>query len=291
MITLQSGSYRLTVAPEYGATILSAEWLGRDEWKPVLEPLASPENGLKAGCFVMAPFANRIDHGHFFFDGKSFQLPINNIPEDMAIHGFARNHVWKVTEQAADHVLLVLDLNEPSLPWQFTLVQQISIAADGIKVALHITNLGDAPMPFGFGLHPWFPKPAETYLSFASDGAHTRDARGLPLPDLHPVQGMSENDQKALDGLPWFDACIGGWNPRKAVLRWPEYEVALSASGALRHLHVYNPDDRPVVCAEPVSHLPDVINRPELGEDAQMTVLAPGETLSGKMHLAARPIG
>jgi len=288
MIALETDHYRLTVDPDLGATILTADWRDGDDWLPILEPLVTPEAGLKAGCFVMAPFANRIDHGRFAFDGQSFQLPINNPAEDMAIHGFARNREWLVAEHRPDFARLVLLLNEPDLPWRFELVQEIAIEADGITVTLTMTNFGDSAMPFGFGLHPWFPKPRQTRLAFEAIGAHVKDARGLPLPQTQPVAGMSAADQQPLDLLPRLDASFAGWQDRRAVLRWPGHEVELTATGALRHLHVFNPDDRAVFCVEPVSHLPDAVNRLELGEDAQMTVLMPGEHLQGGMHLTAR---
>ncbi|NKW10672.1 hypothetical protein HGG76_20340 [Ochrobactrum tritici] len=84
------------------------------------------------------------------------------------------------------------------------------------------------------------------------------------------------------------NCCFTGWN-REATIRWPETSTGLrlKGEGALRHLHVFNPQDRAVFCAEPVSHLPDVINRPTLGEDAAMTVLNPGEALTGALLFSA----
>ena len=65
------------------------------------------------------------------------------------------------------------------------------------------------------------------------------------------------------------------------------YPAAPRASGALTNLHVYVPDDRPVLCVEPVSHVPDVHNRRHLAHYGDLAWLAPGETMRGAMQLCA----
>ncbi len=291
MIELSSHGYRLRLDPRHGATVTAAEWRDPDgKWLALLEPLPDPAAGLKAGCFVMAPFANRIDGGRFEFEDRRFTLPINRPSDGMAIHGFARDRSWQVKAKGDASATLTLDFAEAGIPWAFALRQQVTLGAHGIHIGLQITNQGETTMPFGLGLHPWFPKRPGTHLTFSAAGIHTRDARGLPLPDIAPVPALTAADARPLDGLPWLDGSFSGWTPRTALVRWPGQgaELALFAEGALRHLHVYIPDDRAVFCAEPVSHLPDAVNRPDLGPEAQMTPLAPGESLSGALRLIAR---
>lgn len=267
MIRLHHGDYRLAIDPEMGATLISADWRHpQNGWMPILVPLE--DRAMKAGCFVMAPFCNRIADGRFTFGGVTYDIPINSPAGNMATHGFARDHVWTVTDLAEGSATLVLTCNVP--PWHFAMAMQVDLDG-GIAIALSITNLGPVPMPFGLGLHPWFPRPEGTTLDFASLGGHLKDARGLPLPHRQPF------DPEAVT-----DTCFTGW-PGIAVIRWPDASLEVSASGALRHLHVFRPE-RPILCAEPVSHLPDALNRPEL---PQMDVLALEEVLSGAMRLVA----
>ena len=281
-IHLENNDYRLVIDPSLGATILSAEWQHPDTgWLPLLAPLQ--DRLFKAGCFVMAPFVNRIADGAFSYGGQSHHISLNNPKEGMALHGFARDHVWQVAQQTDVAVDLVLDLS--ASPWHFRLTQRVELGAGGIRVSLAATNTGAETMPFGIGLHPWFPKPRGTVLRLAAEGAHARDARGLPLAARVDWPWLG----KALDGAGWFDGCFTGWSPRQARIEWPDQGAALDlrADGALRHVHVYTPDGRDVLCVEPVSHLPDAINRPMLAADTQMHELAPGETLSGAMTLEA----
>ena len=120
-------------------------------------------------------------------------------------------------------------------------------------------------------------------------GIMVTDGRGLPVEPLTQPEAFDPEHPVALGHQPWFDGCFKNWSPCSAVISWPEHQAALTltAEGALRHLHVFVPDNRAVVCAEPVSHLPDVINRPELGADCAMDILQPGDTLFGTMTLSA----
>ena len=289
VVELNAYNYRLRLAPQYGATLLEAEWHHPDgSWVELLEPLATPEAGLKAGCFVMAPFANRIDCGRFAFEGKTVQLPINAPQEGMAIHGFSRMHSWEVVETSDNRVHVRDEVHSDDHPYSYRLDQIIDIAPDGFRISLSIQNEGDSALPFGIGLHPWFSKTNKATLEFQSNGAPQLDTRGLPQGIPEAIDWFTPGNTIALSKLSLVNCCFTGWN-REATIRWPETSTGLrlKGEGALRHLHVFNPQDRAVFCAEPVSHLPDVINRPALGEDAAMTVLNPGEALTGALLFSA----
>jgi len=51
----------------------------------------------------------------------------------------------------------------------------------------------------------------------------------------------------------------------------------------MRDLQVFTPADADFFCAEPASHAPDAINRPD---EQGMTMPAPGQTLVGSMTLS-----
>lgn len=290
VLELDAHDYRLRIDPHHGATVLSAQWRHPDgEWVALLEPLTTPEAGLKAGCFVMAPFANRIDGGRYTFDGAIVQLPINAPDEGMAIHGFSRMHRAKVVSSSESRAVVVDEVEGEDHSYTYRLEQELSILPDGFRISLSIRNNGPTRLPFGIGLHPWFAKTAQTTLEFSSNGAPRLDARGLPDGIAVPMEGFTPGKATPLSQLPLVNCCFTGWESRNAFIRWPEAGTGLwlKGEGALRHLHVFNPQDRDVFCAEPVSHLPDAVNRPALGADAAMTILSPGETLSGGAFFSA----
>ncbi len=290
MVRLEAHGWRAQLAPDHGASLTALEVrhpAGTGAWLPVLAPLADPGQGLRAGCFVMAPFANRIDGGRLAVDGRHWQIPLNRPEEGMAIHGFARDRTWRITGHGPDRVRAELLVEDPGLPWQFGLVQTVTLAPAGMRIGLELTNRGPRPMPFGLGLHPWFPKRPGTRLTFARPQMQRRDTRGLPLPGTDPQPGFAPGSAQPLEAMPWLDGSFTDWSPREAEILWPDagLRLTLRAEGALRHLHVFVPDDRPLFCAEPVSHLPDAINRPAL--PGGMDRLAPGAVLAGAMALAA----
>jgi aldose 1-epimerase len=53
-------------------------------------------------------------------------------------------------------------------------------------------------------------------------------------------------------------------------------------------LHVFAPADREVLCIEPVSHVPNVHNRPGWTRYAPLQTLKHGETLGGEVMI--RPL-
>ncbi len=194
----------------------------------------------------------------------------------MAIHGFSRMHSWEVVETSDNRVHVRDEVHSDDHPYSYRLDQIIDIAPDGFRISLSIQNEGDSALPFGIGLHPWFSKTNKATLEFQSNGAPQLDTRGLPQGIPEAIDWFTPGNTIVLSKLSLVNCCFTGWN-REATIRWPETSTGLrlKGEGALRHLHVFNPQDRAVFCAEPVSHLPDVINRPALGEDAAMTVLNP----------------
>ncbi len=283
-VELAGGGYHVVVDPTAGGAILSADW--RDT--PILAPWDEGLPPFKAGCFAMLPFANRIADGRFTFAGRNHALPVNLPAENMAVHGFARDHPWTLAAHTPHDAALEQDFAQDSNPYRYHARQEIAVSGQGIRVALSVRNDGDAPMPFGIGLHPWFAKTKGITLGFASRGAYGRDARGLPVAPPRAVATFEADGPGALDGHDWFDGCFADWSPRLARIVRPQdgLEIDIVADGAFRHLHVFAPDDREILCAEPVSHVPDAVNRPALGA---MDVLAPGAVLSGAMTLRAAP--
>ena len=114
MLTLESGSARLVVAPEKGGRIVAFNVDG-------LELLVTPDvDDHNFGCFPMVPWAGRVRHGSFDFEGQRHQLPLNNPPH--AIHGTARDHPWQEDGEGVISASL-----EPPWPFGGRVVQQANL--------------------------------------------------------------------------------------------------------------------------------------------------------------------
>lgn len=287
---LHGHGYDLTIDAGKGGSLLSLTWTKPDGSRfELMHPCPPAVAALNGGSFVMAPFTNRLDAGRFDHAGGTVQVPLNRPADGMAIHGFSRDRAWQVLEATETGLRLLDRVEHGPAPFAYALTQMVTIRPDGVEFALELVNEATERLPYGFGFHPWFHKEPETYLSFVAATAFGRDTRGFAI-DPAP---FAERDRFTagvdVAPLPWFDAHFAGWDTRSAMVDWRASKVRmeLDATGALGNLHVYVPDDRPVLCVEPVSHVPDVHNRRDYAAFGDLTWLAPGETLTGAMRLRA----
>lgn len=273
MLHLKAGSDSVVIAPEDGAGLLALRLGGRDILVPV--PQGQSLDG-PFGAFWMIPWANRLDAGRL----GPHRLPINRPQDGTAIHGLSRDRPWRVVADATDRAELVQSVE--AAPYRYDARLAVTLEPAKLTMALSVTNRGSESCPFGAGWHPWFVRPTGTRLAFHASHRCTHDARCLPV-SAAPSQGLDGGEEVFL-GL---DTHFPGWDGR-ATITWPGLALTMTATGALAtNLQVYAPHQTPVLCVEPSSHLPDAPNRPALAPLGPMTMLAPGESLTGIITLTA----
>jgi galactose mutarotase-like enzyme len=77
----------------------------------------------------------------------------------MKQHGFARNLPWTLearTDSQATLQLVATDETLRSYPWNFTARLTYAIAPATLILSFEVANVDSTPMPFAFGLHPYF---------------------------------------------------------------------------------------------------------------------------------------
>lgn len=105
---------------------------------------------------VLAPWPNRLSGGRYRFDGVDHQLPLDKPKLGHAIHGLVRWANWEVLEQETDRVVVGhLQHPRPGYPFALALAVEYRLAADGLKVTTTAHNVGERPLPFGLGFHPY----------------------------------------------------------------------------------------------------------------------------------------
>lgn len=283
---LKAGRCDLVVDAAHGASLTSFRWRKADgDWFEILHPCPPAQVALTGGSFVMVPFANRLDAGRFPSPDGPVEVQVNRPEQNMALHGFSRDRAWQVVAAAENALTLVDEFVHETIPFAYRLVQHVSVRPDAAELSLTLTNTADRTLPYGMGFHPWFRKDEDTWLSFAAATAFVRDERGLPTRPVPADEGPAFAEGLDTSKMPWFDGHFAGWVSRNAVVEWRRAGVSmrLSATGALTNLHVYVPDDRPILCVEPVSHVPDVHNRRDLADYGDLAWLAAGETIEGSM--------
>jgi aldose 1-epimerase len=288
MLTLTSGASSLVVAPEYGAG-LTGWMLGCTPiLRRALPQAAVGRDPHLMGCFPLLPYGNRIGRGRFHWCGRDYELAPNFGGDPHTIHGVGWLRAWTVEEAGPRSVTLSLE-HHPDSSWPFAFNAEIGYSLSGaaLTVTIQITNRHTAAVPAGIGLHPHFPKANNPMLRFNASGAWENGPDSLPsrhgpsCADWRHAEPRSVAESR-------LDNCFTGWDGTAEFQAGPA-GLRIEASEVFRQLQVFTPSWADFFCIEPVSHVPDAMNRPDLPTEHAMRVLQPNETLGGTVRFT--PIG
>lgn len=257
------------LAPAVGGSLTALRFAGTEILRPAPSGSSDP---LHMASFPLVPYANRIAQGRFHFAGRDVRLPLNFGDHPHSIHGLGWTSPWNVEAVTQDsaHLAHRHDGRE-GWPWAYQAEQRFAVTDDALEMTLTLRNLSNEAMPAGIGFHPYFLADEGTHLQFAADRLW------LSTPDMLPEREVAANalgDWSAggpVLGESLIDNIYGGWNGAATVIRGDGTRIDLTAGGA-PWLHVYRPPRSRDFCLEPVSHMPDAVNRPE-----SMEVIEPGQ--------------
>ena len=230
--------------------------------------------------FPLVPYANRIADGRFAFEGADYQLPLNFGDHPHSIHGFGWQASWTASETGKSSTRLIHEHGgNDHWPSAYRAEQQVALTPSQLSISLSATNIGDVAMPIGLGFHPYFLADEATTLSFGAHGLWLSTPGMLPDREA-PADMLGDWSRPAIvRGTSLVDNAYTGWDGTAIVQRGDGVRLTVTATGA-DWLHVYRPPGEAFFCLEPVSHMPDAINRDG------MPILAPGETTSLSMTIA-----
>ena len=142
---------RLRIIPERGGIV--SEW--RCGEREVLyfdqERYADPAKSIRGGIPVLFPICGNL---------PGDLLQVKGVDHTLKQHGFARNLPWQL--QLLDDqsgVRLSLSSTDDTLaayPFVFVVEMEVRPVAMALEISTTIHNRSDQPMPFSFGLHPYF---------------------------------------------------------------------------------------------------------------------------------------
>ena len=277
-VRIASAGHTAEFAPAAGGRLTGLSTDGLDWIVPLAETDWPAAKWPRAGSYPLAPYSNRIRDGVFTFDGARHRLR-SLAGRSEAIHGSGLYLPWQVRALEADSVDLVLDAPAGMMgwAWPFECVQRYRLDAGGLSLTLIMRNGGDTPMPFGFGIHPYF---TARRVALHARRLWPADERGLPTGSK--VTHVRELRQSA-EGC---DTYLSQWEGR-ATLHWDDgRELALRADPAFAHLVVYTAPGADFLCVEPVSNVADAFNLAGAGDARTgMRVLAPGERYSASLRM------
>ena len=273
---LAAHGWEIELLPATGGAIGTLRYRGRDILRAATPGTSDP---LESACFPLVPYANRIADGRFEFGGRHVRLPRNFGDHPHSLHGIGWQSAWTVEHVgAASAVMHHAHDGGDCWPWPYRAEQRITLAPGRATITLTLTNLSDEAAPVGLGFHPYFPRDAETRLTARSDRLWLADDTMLPTAPAPSDHFGDWGSGATVEGDGLIDNAYEGWDGT-ALIEQSGGSVRIEARGA-SIFHLYRPPAADFFCFEPVTHLPDAINR------AGMPLAAPGETVALVMVFA-----
>lgn len=146
---------------------------------------------------TLAPWANRVEDGTWFLDGKKQQLDITEVPRNNASHGLLRNAAYALVDESQHSVSLEATIF-PQHGYPFLARHRVQYLINddlGLVVRQTLTNHAKASAPFVLGAHPYLrlgdTPIEELVLTVAADTQLLVDDRLIPRSSA-PVEGDTD---------------------------------------------------------------------------------------------------
>lgn len=285
-IKIADGKSEAVIVPDLGAGLASYDFLVDGERKPLFRPCRDLVHAkpFDLANNLLVPWSGRISGGGFEFGGRFHSLVPNLAGEPLPIHGSGFASPWTVVKAVGAQAILTLWSNGPG-PYRFEARVIYTLDAGALTMSLAVTSHAVDPLPYGLGLHPWFPRTPGTALRARATTVTLEDSRHLPAGPV-PVASRKDWDFSEPHPLPgtWINNDFSPWDGRAEII-WRDRNLRIlvdtDRDPRLTTFILYSPDsEADFFCFEPVTHPVDAHNRPGGPEANGLSVLAPGETLA-----------
>lgn len=276
MNVLRAGDAELVLAPKMGGAVQS--WTLRNA--PIFRT-ANPDarSAREHACYPLFPYSNRVANRRFSFEGTTHELP--DLLMGWAIHGAGWQCPWTL-----DGNTMRLDYPGGDLwPFAFRAEQIFDLTETSLTVTLRLTNHHHSQAPAAIGLHPFFHRTADTRLALRTETVWLAGEDKIPTHKAPTPPEWDFSAERALGDVA-VDHCFSGWDGHARIV-WPErgHALNLTASEPLRHVVFYVPQGQDFFAVEPVSNRNDGLNHMTDTTDHGMRILAPGETIEGRIEM------
>ncbi len=247
---------------------------------------------------ILFPFNDRIAGGRYTFDGKKYQLEINDPEQGDAIHGFLHRLPMKMVSRFAspdkNHLTLYAIIpHVAGYPFSPELLVKYELQASSFQMDFTVKNSTDESIPFSLGWHPCFtlPTPDGTIdsllLRIDADGFVQVDERLIPTGEVVSVEGsMYDYREGKTIGATSLDTAFV-MNQGKTCLSNGQYTLIIQQSRDLfGYMQVFTHPDRGFIALEPVSAAANAFNMPDFG----LRILQPGEQVTGSFSVTLEAV-
>jgi len=267
LVTIGDDLAEATIAPAIGGGLASYDLIQDGRKENIFWPARSLDRSrpFDLALINLVPWSGRISGGGFRFAGRFHPLAPNVEGELLPIHGGGFSSIWTLSEKTPSEARLTLRSDGPG-PYLYDAEVGYRLRRGALSIRLCVTHRGEAPMPYGLGLHPWLPRTPATRLQAPAERATLEDHQHLPAGQVDVASRESWNFNRArrLPGA-WINNDFSPW-PGTARIVWPERSLSLEidteGDPSLTSYLLYSPAaDAEFFCFEPVTHLVDAHNR------------------------------
>lgn len=202
---IECGRWKAVIAPELGGNVVRLQENGRDVLVPLDSMEAFRENPYIQGSPVLLP-ANRTANGRFIFEGKTYELPVNEPATNAHLHGLLYDRSFQVTDRKGDEITLMFRNQGEVYPFFFSLEIHYRITELGLRQEYTLKNTGDSKMPFTFALHTSFIEP--DHFSVPLECRQEKDERHIPTGRYVP---LNEQERGYVAGSPSRGMVVSGY--------------------------------------------------------------------------------
>ncbi|WP_077921990.1 aldose 1-epimerase [Spirosoma sp. 209] len=305
----------ISIIPAYGGILRRLVLRKGNDLYALLKSPESPQALLADETYASAflfPFASRIRHGIYSFEGQDYALKMNEGSRDNALHGFVHGREFTVIDQdtSPTHAQLTIrytyEGDTVGYPFPFTmtityeLVQgdQLRLGSNytqdrmcALRVSYEIINTGTTACPAAFGWHPYFMFTEESVdnmtlslparMPIVLDGNMIPNGRlGLLNAETIPLKDVQLDSPFAIEptgipaeGDPFAETMLTSLRTGVRLIIGQQ-----TGPGKLNYLVCYTPGRRDSVAIEPQTSNVNAFNNGE-----GLAVLDPGDALSGSM--------
>lgn len=251
----------LVIAPRRGGIATRWRALGRDVFYLDEATLRDETKNVRGGNPILFPSPGKLDGDAYERQGRRGSLKQ---------HGFARNLPWTVVrggaEGAASAVLRLesSDATRDAYPWDFIADYTFTVRGPVVRIEQRFENVGDEPMPFGAGFHPYFHvKQAE------KSAARVGTTATRAFDNVTKQTGPLSIDLASKE----TDLHLADHGAKPCTLDWASGSIAVRGSSEFTHWVVWSVAGKDFVCVEPWTCPGNALSTGD-----RLMVLAPGES-------------
>lgn len=271
------------IIPSIGGMLSQLNWSGDVIQIPFSSKYPVATNPYHPSA-LLSPWVNRVRNGNYSFEGRNYQLPINEENLGNAIHGLlARKPFSYQIEGSKAIVRYVYQAEEKAYPFPFETTLTYEFDANNVfRMQFEAKNTGEGNMPFACGWHPYFKLPEgelpDWKIRFESLSKFHSDSQMIPMReepyDASPGVNLGEETLDNVFRLIPMDQ-------HRTVFESGQSKLTLEQSSIdFPFLVVFAPENENCLAIEPMTANTDAFNTGD-----GLRILAPGEIFQSTIKI------